>query len=1145
MNITQLRQALVPFEDPPQGKFTMPLAQVDPAWVAIRGLLQAALANQTLAITGISSFPPNPPTGPQIVYAGQATLFPWSGTATQAVLAVTATFYVDALGNPQLLIEAVPAMGGNPPWTLSASLDGLAGTTIAAVTFESGAFLLTSTATTDVRYPGEVNPYINFNGAIALTGPYSGVGALVGAPPARAIAGHIDLAPGPMPVMNLATAFPQPIVVSGIQLDIGCTLASLYRDFTREGNPVPVPVAFASVSATILIGSGTPLEMQMALVANGDMLPMQLVNGPVPLVSLQELDPFDGGVNLRTLIPPGVPPISGFVLKGLAMWFDFPTTGTAIQGWITFDIALQTGGWNVLPNGILTLDELGSDMRVDFTLNDGPRLAGSMYGKVTLAGTARLLVAVSLPRLNLTLNLDNGTTFSVADLMEQFMRRLTGINFRPPVDMTVVQLDFAMGIRTGDYQLYGDIRPGWTIALGSYNGGNLATFTLAQITILIEYDGSKLSGNLMAGFLVSGTAFYFTAQTTGGDDAIWILAAGMVEGQTISVSNLLLNFLYPQGQTPGTSYGIPTLEISGIQMEMSLDPANTPFRLVFAGQADSIWTFKPFQGTEGATLHITAIMELAGSKPLGPDHRVVPGAPWTIEGSVSGMFTLFGLAVSAAYVFNPDNSSLTFSIFYGQRGIAASVTQRPAPNDPQTKQTILTINFGDLSLGEVLEFFVSLAVPGESRTLPSPWDVLYQINFRNLSLVVNLTTNDVEVHYAINLNLGFARLDAIGLLYRSVNGEGSVSIQLYGEFLGQDYGTLDNPLTWDIISEPAPPVPGQGAGLIDIQYVGMGQHVALSTPPQQLRTVEDVITALKASMKPVSGKGNPLDDPAAASLRYDGNSKWLFGVQATLLEGTISLAAVFYDPYLYGALIELAGPRAGGLSGLRFELVYRRITADIGEFSIDLRIPDQFRNWEFGEVSITLGLIHLDIFTNGNFRVDAGFPHNRDFSRSFSLQVFPFIGQGGFYFAYLTGATSERVPRASNGEFSPVIEAGIGLAVGLGKEFSKGPLKAGLSLEVMGIFEGVFAPFHPYDNAIAGDNYFWIQGTAGIVGKLYGSVDFEIIKAAVSVVARAFATIILQAHEPSEISLHLQVTATASIKIVFFTVHFSFDMTID
>ena len=58
-----------------------------------------------------------------------------------------------------------------------------------------------------------------------------------------------------------------------------------------------------------------------------------------------------------------------------------------------------------------------------------------------------------------------------------------------------------------------------------------------------------------------------------------------------------------------------------------------------------------------------------------------------------------------------------------------------------------------------------------------------------------------------------------------------------------------------------------------------------------------------------------------------------------------------------------------------------------------------FRQLDFGAVQITLGIITIDIFTNGNFRVDLGFPQNRNFEVAFGLEAGPFIGRGGLYFA--------------------------------------------------------------------------------------------------------------------------------------------------
>jgi LysM repeat protein len=1145
VDINALFQALQPFEDTANGTFVMPVGEVDGAWVDVRALLTGALAAQTLTITGISSFPAGP-SGGTVTYRGQGTLFPWSGAAGgQSALAVTAWFTVDGAGQPQLRVQGVPPSG----WDLGQSLSGLAGTPLAAATWNDGAFLLTSTLTTSAAYPGPVTPWVNFSGVVAVAGPFSRTGILLASPESRALTGHVDLSQGAMPVTTLAPAFPRPADVGGVQLDAGARLSSFYKtfpDLPGEEPVPPYPVAEAAVAASVRIGAlGTAVPLAMRLTPQGDTLPMTLDGPPVPLTGLNELASLAGGTSLDVL-PPDVPTPNGFVLKGLSMAVDLGDgSQQPARASVSFDVSLLTGGWVLVPAGILTLDEIGVALRVDFDLNAGLDADAVVYGRVTIVDEMHLLATVSVPRLDATLGLDDGTTVSLASLMEQFMTRLTGRAYRPPVDMVLERLEIALSVRSGEFQVGAAITTAWSVALGEYNGGALVTFGLDGISFFIEYDGSVLSGTISALTHIGSTRFYLTAGTEGGPDAGWELGFGMVAGDTISVTTLLLSFMYPEGQTPGEAYGIPSLVVGALDLFLSTDPDNTPFAMGISGQVEGSWTFKVFS-EQATTFTMAASFELAGRRAL-VDHRVPPDAEWAITGSVSGRFTLFGLLIEAGYEFAEDNSALRFGIWYGNRGLEAAVTRKTVrQGGTSAVRTMLTVRLGDLSLGEILEFFVSLALPGETRRLPSPWDVLYQIDFRNLTLAVDLDTYDVSVDYALNLDLGFASLGSIGILYTSAGGESQVLLRLTGDFLGQPYGTDDasEPLQWDVLREPAPAVPGKGPGLVDIRYVGLGQHVALPVPDSQLKTVTDVIEALKAAMGPVAGAGNPLDSPTAAGMRYDGNSRWLFGVDATLLE-TFSLAAVFYDPHLYGALIEVAGPRGGSLSGLRFELMYRRITDAIGEFSVDLRVPDAFRNWEFGEVSVTLGILHVDIYTNGNFRVNAGFPANGDFSVSFSVQVFPFIGQGGFYFAYLTGATSERVPAITNGTFDPVIEAGVGLAVGVGKEFQKGPLSAGLALEVYGIFEGIYAPFHPYEATVPRGTYYWFQGTAGIVGKLYGSVDFVVVKASVSVVARAQAVLTIEAHRASHVELSLEVTAKAKVKVLFVTIHFSFSLTLD
>src|SRR6185503_2374637 len=156
---------------------------------------------------------------------------------------------------------------------------------------------------------------------------------------------------------------------------------------------------------------------------------------------------------------------------------------------------------------------------------------------------------------------------------------------------------------------------------------------------------------------------------------------------------------------------------------------------------------------------------------------------------------------------------------------------------------------------------------------------------------------------------------SVGLRYANVNGEGRVYLEFDGQFLGQPFGGQNGePLSWDVVNDDPPTVPGKGGSLLDLRYVGFGQHLALPAPVAELDTVDKVLAALRKDMQPVSGLPVPLTDPATVSLRYDGNSNWLFGLDATILD-TVSLSAVFFDPTLYGGVIALAGERAGGLAG--------------------------------------------------------------------------------------------------------------------------------------------------------------------------------------------------------------------------------------
>ncbi|MBD0327484.1 MAG: glycosyl hydrolase, partial [Pyrinomonadaceae bacterium] len=423
-------------------------------------------------------------------------------------------------------------------------------------------------------------------------------------------------------------------------------------------------------------------------------------------------------------------------------------------------------------------------------------------------------------------------------------------------------------------------------------------------------------------------------------------------------------------------------------------------------------------------------------------------------------------------------------------------------------------------------------------SLDAPWDKLLAISLDAFVLKVNVTKKIVSLTYNTKIDLGFMSITGISLTYqKSTTAASSVQISLSGTFLGQSVGQDGKPpLAWDAMNQQPPAVPGAGSSMLDLQYVGLGQHITF-TDLDKLTTVGKVMTAMINSVIPTNGKSLP---PLGQNgLAFDKDSNWLIGAQFTVM-GTVSLSIIFNDPNLYGLLISLAGERAKSLAGLSFEILYRKVTDSIGVYHIELKLPDAMRNLQFGSVALTLPIITLDIYTNGNFRVDFGFPQGMDFSRSFCLQIFPFIGYGGFYFALLNGQTSTRVPQITNGNFNPVIEFGIGLSVGVGKTINAGILSGGISVTVVGILEGVIGWFNPNDAAVSKEEYYWLQGTIAIVGKLYATIDFAIIKADVNVTAYASVTLIIEAHQPIYINLVAGVSVRVSVKIIFFTIHLSF-----
>ncbi|GAB3307601.1 D-Ala-D-Ala carboxypeptidase family metallohydrolase [Hymenobacter tenuis] len=321
-------------------------------------------------------------------------------------------------------------------------------------------------------------------------------------------------------------------------------------------------------------------------------------------------------------------------------------------------------------------------------------------------------------------------------------------------------------------------------------------------------------------------------------------------------------------------------------------------------------------------------------------------------------------------------------------------------------------------------------------------------------------------------------------------------------------------------------------------FIGAGQRFLESSRLDQLATTDAAVDAMQqlvSSMPPA--KVTP-----AILQQYNEELDWLFALRLRGVFSVLDVSVALYDPRLYGLFLRL--PTMGNLS---VDIMYKKLGSGIGEWSTDLTLPDSLRHWDFGAVAVTIPSLFVALYTNGGFRVDAGFPRGMDYSRSFVVQAFPFIGWGGFYFAMTRG----RVPNTFCEQQYPAVAVGFALRVGLGRQFNRGMLKAGLSVSVFGVLQGA-ANFAPGQSVLE-PHELYLSGRVGIIAEVYGYVDFGLIKAAIHIVAQVSMGFHLQTNQATllfiEAGVHVRIKLVIGSFKVFgkrykITVSLSFSTTL-
>jgi hypothetical protein len=306
-------------------------------------------------------------------------------------------------------------------------------------------------------------------------------------------------------------------------------------------------------------------------------------------------------------------------------------------------------------------------------------------------------------------------------------------------------------------------------------------------------------------------------------------------------------------------------------------------------------------------------------------------------------------------------------------------------------------------------------------------------------------------------------------------------------------------------------------GPIDLKLLSVAQRLKLFADGMPYAT-DDAVKRIKAI--------GAIQDPAdllGKQVTYAPDLGWSFGLSGDFT-GVVGLEAVLADPIpVYGLRVSI--PPDGSL--FTIDALYTRIADDIGVFSAEIAPPDTFRQIFLGPVEIDIGNLGLQVFSNGSWTFDLGFPRGLDFARSFVAQIGPFIGFGGTYIASRDARTTTLL---AGKNCSKVLEMGLAVRVGLGRQIERGPFSAGASISVFGIFEGAFGV------GPAGTTFVHLIGQVGAIAEVYGYVNFAIVRAAVSI--RVYAEITVDVETGGPIILAIDAGVSVRVSVVIGHIHF-------
>jgi len=292
-----------------------------------------------------------------------------------------------------------------------------------------------------------------------------------------------------------------------------------------------------------------------------------------------------------------------------------------------------------------------------------------------------------------------------------------------------------------------------------------------------------------------------------------------------------------------------------------------------------------------------------------------------------------------------------------------------------------------------------------------------------------------------------------------------------------------------------------------IDYVGAGYRVKV--PENLENTTRGVVDGYRKflTLKPDEDSnkdGSPCDWVAKQDNAKDG---WVL-VSKLGYEGIFDAWLAISDVQdIYGLRLDLAG---------LFELdaFYRRIADGLGVYSCDFNLQKIIPPLQVGVATLTVPSVLVEVYTDGGYYIDFGYPRGADFTRSFKIEVAIFTGGGGFYFGSRAlaavsvlklGKKVDRfLPPKDSSEHNAylkqyrAVSAGIKFRGGIGRSFNAGILKAEAVLAFYGSIEGAVA-----SRGSSRPSLWAVSGTVGILFTITAEVDFVVLQAKASLLAYA------------------------------------------